>query len=405
MGDKQYITKLLEEIEELLQWGESKHWTGRDFENLVDKIYLKTDHKLSVTTLKRLWGRSSQDIQPSITTLDILSEFLDYGPWREFIKHHSIQPKLNSSFNKSLLLVILLAFIAMTIVYLKKRSPSVNLDEVQFIYSKQSQDVPNSVYFEYDLGEHETNDASIQLTGMINDEILIEKSQGSAGYLFYIPGYYQASFVLDNDVVARQIVKIPTNGWLGYLNNSAQNFPIYLQNKDLVLGDSLSFSTDFLENLAEQNYFNITLSHVVDSPNIDGSNFAMSMEMLKQFDFETSPCGVVTIQIIGLQGSIDFGFCNSGCVGDLTFNFNGQTVSAKENDLSTFGNISSQWMQVQVLVNQPNVRIVLDGRELLNFRMTKSIGTVGGISLTMDGSFLFRNITFRDHTDQILDLL
>ncbi|MEM9824400.1 MAG: hypothetical protein AAF985_25160, partial [Bacteroidota bacterium] len=78
------LPKIIEKIEQELNWGRSEHWTGSDFEKLSDLIAEKTGQSLSVSTLKRLWGRTSQAVQPTATTLNILAEFTGAKSWRAF---------------------------------------------------------------------------------------------------------------------------------------------------------------------------------------------------------------------------------------------------------------------------------------------------------------------------------
>ena len=74
----------LQLIEQKLNWGESSNWSSYDFGKLSDIIQDKTGVMLSVTTLKRLWGKLKYDNLPSITTLNTLARFLDFKDWREF---------------------------------------------------------------------------------------------------------------------------------------------------------------------------------------------------------------------------------------------------------------------------------------------------------------------------------
>lgn len=45
-------------IEAQLEWGKAESWTNKDFETLSEQIFVQTDKQISVTTLKRLWGRA-----------------------------------------------------------------------------------------------------------------------------------------------------------------------------------------------------------------------------------------------------------------------------------------------------------------------------------------------------------
>eukprot|EP01132_Coremiostelium_polycephalum_P013824 gene13824-16811_t len=80
----QHLKKCLELIESKLGRGLAQDWTGYDFEKLSIEIQEATAVVLSVTTLKRLWGRLKYTSMPAITTLNTLAKFLGYKDWRDF---------------------------------------------------------------------------------------------------------------------------------------------------------------------------------------------------------------------------------------------------------------------------------------------------------------------------------
>jgi hypothetical protein len=68
----------------MLNWGDSARWSNYDFEKLAGLIADKTGVQLSVSTLKRVWGKVSYNNAPSVTTLNTLVQFLGYGDWRGY---------------------------------------------------------------------------------------------------------------------------------------------------------------------------------------------------------------------------------------------------------------------------------------------------------------------------------
>lgn len=69
---------LVSRIEERLGWDKGGTWGNKDFEELSECIFNTTNKRLSVTTLKRIWGRAKRVANPSISTLDILSQFIGH---------------------------------------------------------------------------------------------------------------------------------------------------------------------------------------------------------------------------------------------------------------------------------------------------------------------------------------
>ena len=79
------IQHLVGQIEARLGWGSGQNWSNKDFEELSERILTDTKKQLSVTTLKRIWGRAERIANPSSATLDILAQFLGYESWRDFL--------------------------------------------------------------------------------------------------------------------------------------------------------------------------------------------------------------------------------------------------------------------------------------------------------------------------------
>jgi len=82
--DVKSLLRLKVLIEEQLEWGEIAHWRSYDFEKLSGKIQEKTGVVLSISTLKRIFGKVSYESSPSVTTLNTLSQFVGFEDWRIF---------------------------------------------------------------------------------------------------------------------------------------------------------------------------------------------------------------------------------------------------------------------------------------------------------------------------------
>lgn len=58
--------------------------TPKDFDCLAADIWEQTHERVSVSTLKRVWGYVDSDSTPRITTLSVLARYIGYGSWRDF---------------------------------------------------------------------------------------------------------------------------------------------------------------------------------------------------------------------------------------------------------------------------------------------------------------------------------
>ena len=71
--------------------------TPKDFENLRDRIYARLHVLVSRTTLMRLWGYVDEDVQPRVSTLTILAQFLGYRDWEEYCQNAQLPKDQQSS--------------------------------------------------------------------------------------------------------------------------------------------------------------------------------------------------------------------------------------------------------------------------------------------------------------------
>ena len=84
------MTETLINIERLCNAIESaigrKIQKPKDFDFLANCIFEKLHQQISPTTLKRLWGYLHEGVSPRISTLNILSQFVDYDDWEDFCR-------------------------------------------------------------------------------------------------------------------------------------------------------------------------------------------------------------------------------------------------------------------------------------------------------------------------------
>jgi len=177
--ESHHLVVCLNLIEEKLNRGPSAEWTGYDFEQLSIYIQEETGTLLSITTLKRIWGKIQYNSLPTINTLNTLAKFAGYTDWNSFnrqIDKESIIPtkpsfssndivkthlprKLKYAFG--ILLVILITFL---FIFSQSKKDQANVDETAFQFSSLkilSQGVPNSVIFNYNAQKAETDEVYI----------------------------------------------------------------------------------------------------------------------------------------------------------------------------------------------------------------------------------------------------
>lgn len=75
--------------------------SSSDFEFLADAIAMRCQAKLSASTLKRLWGYDKRQCKPYYNTLSILTKFIGYKDFHDFIANKELKAPTSFSYSAS----------------------------------------------------------------------------------------------------------------------------------------------------------------------------------------------------------------------------------------------------------------------------------------------------------------
>ena len=100
LNQEEYIEKCRRLIEKKLAWGSSEYWQNQDYERLSEQIFEATNVTLSISTLKRLWGKVRYTSTPNLSTLNALAQFAGYKDWRSFLSA-DVQPTITHTENET----------------------------------------------------------------------------------------------------------------------------------------------------------------------------------------------------------------------------------------------------------------------------------------------------------------
>ncbi len=403
------LRQLVQHIEAQLAWGEGSTWTNKDFQELSERIFDHTRQQLSVTTLKRVWGRAERVANPSGATLDILAEFAGYGSWRAFRQQQSLtlpqngsppsRPRSRRSWKMVSGAILLLVLLSLGWYALQDRkTPISNLsplsDSIRFSFEKVASGYPNTVIFRYDVGATPYDSLAIQQSWDTSKRIALTEPQGLVTTTYYYPGYFLTKLLVDGQIVREKALYIPTQGWQGLIHEK-EGF-VYLKPEQLLRDSVLTVAPGVLTQMNQRAESRLYLAHLTDDPQIDGSDFSLDTEFRMPQATERSVCQQVRLTVTGTKEVLGFHFTIPGCVGDLLFMLNQEMVSGQSHDLSAFGLNFSEWTRCRIAVQNQRVRVWLSDREVFSHQMTSDIGRVGGVQWTFEGEGEIRQLEMRD---------
>ena len=355
------IENLKNSISNHLGWGNHENWKNKDFEDLSEKIFEKTNVQLSAVTLKRIWGKLKYDSAPTVNTLNTLAQFVGYETWRDF-RNQSNQPSVhessdlpllyehieskNNQLNKiikygaiaGLLIIIGVLFLSFITGKSVKRS-ELSSDDFAFSSKKViTTGVPNSVIFEYDASKSPSDSVFIQQSWNKDLSTQVPKNQNQHTSIYYYPGYFKAKLVVGDKIMKEHDLFIQSDGWIPFVEQKP--VPIYLDSNDLKKDGIMGLSIENIKSYNIQLQPNtpvVRYSNVRDFGSITSDEFILETSIRSEYNIGAAVCQKVWVSILCEGSAITIPLSKKGCVSENSLFVLGESISGKSNDLSGFG--------------------------------------------------------------------
>jgi hypothetical protein len=399
-GDEQALNRCLMIIEQKLGWGSSDRWANYDFEKLSEEINTVTNVRLSLTTLKRIWGKLKYDSAPTLTTLNTLARFAGYDDWRTFRQTESgileeteldepapaaitaqKSPKLKSAHYRFLLLipVFLLGY---TLIPGIRNKGFENVDRNLFTFRAdkiKTEGVPNSVVFHYNAKAAKTDSVFIVQTWDMSRKKRVSRNDTDHSAIYYYPGYFRTKLVVDQQLVKEHDLWITSGGWLCLAEQAP--VPVYFTKDECVKDGIVAVDKHILDkyNLSlHPKAPRIRIFNQRDMGNVMSDNFTFETYVKNDFGQGANACQPMQVLIQCKNDVIIIPLAAKECVGDLSLTFCGEFASSKNADLSGFGADLTQWTKLRVeSVNKKAVIYVNDAKAYTFDFKNEATGIVG----------------------------
>ena len=415
------IRSCLRQIEDSLNWGESNEWRNDHFQRLSDLIYDQTGTRLSIATLKRVWGRIAYSSLPSMSTLNALVQYLGYQDWISFQAGHNgahrreTRKKSSSLFEGQLFrwiarpgyIVVFLGLIvaAALLVSLRGWPQFINSDTVKFEFEPVTSGVPNTVVFNYDVSETKAESVSIQQSWdpKLRHEVDINEHTFTSTY--YIPGFFKAKLLLDEQIVQEKDLYIKSNGWIGTIDKDP--IPFYLDVQQISEGESLAIRKEHLidRGIDLNESVPITQLHLVDDfGDVPATDFSLHTEFRHTLSVGETICQQGQIIVICSETPFMIPFSIKGCVGELHLYIPGKGISGESHDLSGFGLDFEDWVTMDLKVNQNLVSLGFDNKMVFQDSLDMDPGKLVGIRYKFHGTGSVHALQIRSQDKLVYDL-
>ncbi|MGL4631291.1 MAG: hypothetical protein ACRCVT_08805 [Leadbetterella sp.] len=396
--DSFYIEKCRSLIEEKLDWGESADWQNQDFEVLSERIFAETKVNLSITTLKRIWGKATYTSNPNLATLNALAAFVGFENWRAFTSNgfqptqHPLEIQKTQLSQKSKKSYILWAGMSATILLLcfgtwayNQNTQKLKYGNIQFTSKPVTKGLPNSVIFNYDVSDSNADSVFIQQSWDKRLRQKIDTFKNEYVCTYYRPGYYRAKLILNDSIVKEHDVFVESEGWMGILEK--EPIPIYFPTKTIQKDNLLGISAD---EVSQQGFDLkkeipwICLTEVNKNKTVSADNFYAETEIRNTFKKGDAICQHSTIVLLGTDNVIVIPLTIKGCVGEI--DLSSISKEAKSKNLAVFGVDFQKWVKVRCEVKNAIIKVFINDQLGFEGEQDKIKGRVVGTRIRFKGA-------------------
>lgn len=410
------ITRLKESIEKHLNWGEAADWTNYDFEKLSDDILKATGVNLSVSTLKRFFGKVKYGSSPSVTTLNTLSRFLNFEDWRAFeaaqkekLSHEEMKPaetvepekpenknfQLKPYLYSSLALLIAIA----TFIFFRSK-PKYNPSDFKFSSKTiMTSGVPNSVVFDYDASKVDEDDSVfISQNWDISRKVQVDRNGKNHSSIYYYPGFFRAKLMAGDYILKEHDIQITTDGWMGILAAPQGERPLYFTNDELYDGSEIRTTAELFEKYKidlSPELPEIWFTNLKDIEGFRTDNFEFETEVKSTFSAGKGACQRVQVLLQGQDDILIAPLAQKACVGDLYLAAYGFGVHSSSADLSAFGTDMNEWTKLRIKCVNRKIDFFVNDSLAYEAETTNPVNDIVGVHVRFEGPGSVRNTVLK----------
>ncbi|WP_299532738.1 hypothetical protein [Ulvibacterium sp.] len=411
-NDKNLLEAIKKRIEEASGLYGVPGWVQKDYEFVVFFIEDQTGHRLSLSTVKRIWKNEFERL-PHTTTLDILAHLAYNKDWHS-LKKEQLNPEIRTVFQGEIakkpwkakdlrfyfliLLVALLALVLGTYLYRTKSSNSISraAEEVSFSYEKTVEGkIPNTVVFSYDIEGVDANRFFLQQSWDTSRKIEIFKGTHERTDIYYIPGYFTAKLFADGNIIKELPIHVTYEDWFMAARQPMEKIytfsPTFWLKEDYL---GIEKSRLAQKGIDLNKKMQLAFYYVTDF-GLDGDNFEHSIRF-KMEPLEAIDCPIFNLHVQGMDGFYWIMFGNKGCESELGTQLGDVMHNGKNEDLSMFGTSVYEWQKVDVLTENKKVILKLNGTSIFSSNYDQSIGPIMEISYFFNGIGMIDDVLLKN---------
>jgi hypothetical protein len=392
------------------QFGDVANWGEPHFKKLSDDILSKSGILISITTLKRCFGKRkySDNYNPQLETKNAFAIYLGYENWNAFLNSTSKpgstisnetidnSPTRRSPLKYTYIVLACLIIIATigAFFWIKEKSKPL----ATLYISTHSGVPPLNVGIHFRLPELNKKD-SFFLDNGDRSIYLLQPGDTFKSYPYLVCGYYHIRLLKGRTELATEGVSIKSDGWVKGLSVLREEFiPIHEKQPDD--DGSLPFVTEnkVKELFDHHERFWLRYRNIRDF-NVDGDNFCASVEVINNIKTGGQPYYDIIMKIYGEHKDIEVFFIDKGISFWSINRFSEILLNGATSDLSAFVRNLSDWHNVKIKVSQKNAKVYFDNDSVYSIHYNQPLGLIKGLEVSFRGTGNFKNYQLKDGSE------
>ncbi len=387
MSDNLQLEKCLQLIVDKMRWGPSSTWKHRQFVELSSLIQERSGVLISLSSLKRLFGKVSYNHQPQYETRNALVIFLGYESWDDFTAKNSIsftepiKEKTISVFTstwKIFVLGIVAVFLIIPLFYLiKKKKENTLISKVRFSGTYIKSNYPSAVVFNYNI-----QDLSDSIVINYDDDFtdtpreVLDPKKHTITHRYILPDLYQVSLIHKGRTIRTLSVNLETQSWQAFLayNNMTKFYYIETQKETGRL--EVNPEEVYKTGLFRKDEAVVVKYRLVNDLGINGDQCRLKFRVADLNKIKSLDCFFASFVIHGDSGKINITFAQKDCLNKAYIKFGEQIFDGKVSDLSALSTDFSTWQDIELKVKDNKLSIFINNQSRLNLQFPIRMGKI-----------------------------
>ncbi len=394
-------------------------WKNSNYVKLSGLLRRETKVNLSENTLKRIFGKlkTSTRYYPQKATRDALAQFIGYRDWYEFELLHPVTlekttaipeqivqpvPEVKKEEEKSYtpyigILILLILFAGGLFYFYSLDDGPVSNVKLQCINPDGQS--PHSAIFK------------LQTSGILPDaasSFAIDFADGKPrrssfkdtliNHYYETPGRYFPVLYHKNTRIDTASVYLQSDGWsiiATMEHDTSRVYPIVSEGQSTISDHYVPTKEVFNAGVDTSKTFFVAFAHVKPT-NISADNFEFSARIKTSANRPGVRCSQATISIYGEHDNHAFSIIRPECAAWTSFKFSEVRRDGEKTDLRELGHDLRKGGHLRLRIEQKNVHIYIDDREIFKTKYTKPIGKFMGITISFAGIGSFTDFKLQD---------